>query len=213
MQTNPDFADALVVTGLTKRYAAGAGRCLVSVGALDDVAIRVALGEAVAIVGPPCSGKSTLLRCAAGLLRPDEGAVRWRAPNVTPRPGRRPLLRPRYLDLAVVRHERDVPVPGASLPILLVDSCDRRPPSGPDAAWRLVAAACGVGDSIVLAGRTLESCLAAIPDRMIASVVHLERGRVVGRAEHARGRPSRVAEVPIAVASRARDCARTSEKR
>jgi energy-coupling factor transporter ATP-binding protein EcfA2 len=194
MQTAPDFADALVVTGLTKRYVAGAGRCMASVGALDGVAIRVGLGEAIAIVGPPCSGKSTLLRCAAGLLRPDEGAVRWRAPGMSMRPGRRPLLRPRYLDLAVVRHERDVPGPGASLPILLVDSCDRRAVSGPGAAWRLVAVATGVGDSIVLAGRTLESCLAAIPDRTVSSVIYLDRGRVVSRSEQARGRPSRVAE-------------------
>jgi ABC-type cobalamin/Fe3+-siderophores transport system ATPase subunit len=194
MQTTHEFSDALVVTGLTKRYVAGAGSCLVSVGALDDVAIRVGLGETLAIVGPRCAGKSTLLRCAAGLLRPDEGAVRWRAPGIGHRPGRRPLLRPRYLDLAMVRAEHEVAFRGASLPILLVDSCDRRPPSGSEAAWRLVAAAAQIGDAIVLAGRTLESCLAAIPDRTVASVVYLERGRVVGRSEQTRGRPSRVAE-------------------
>jgi energy-coupling factor transport system ATP-binding protein len=44
--------------------------------ALDGVDLRVASGEAVAIIGQNGSGKSTLVRHLNGLLRPTEGVVR-----------------------------------------------------------------------------------------------------------------------------------------
>ena len=57
---------------LTRTYPA-AGR---PVRGLQDVSLRVAGGEVVAVTGPSGSGKSTLLFLLAGLDRPDGGEVR-----------------------------------------------------------------------------------------------------------------------------------------
>ena len=43
---------------------------------LHDVTITFAKSTHAAIVGPPASGASTLLRIIAGTLRPDAGEVR-----------------------------------------------------------------------------------------------------------------------------------------
>lgn len=59
---------AVEVERLVKSYGA--------VRAADEVSFGVAPGEAVALMGPNGSGKTTILRCVAGLLRPDGGAVR-----------------------------------------------------------------------------------------------------------------------------------------
>lgn len=46
-----------------------------SVVALNDVSLRLREGQCVGLVGPKGSGKSTLFRIAAGMLRPDAGDV------------------------------------------------------------------------------------------------------------------------------------------
>src|SRR4026208_2274437 len=43
--------------------------------ALWDVSLRVAIGEAVAVVGPNGAGKTTLLRAISGLIAPRAGRV------------------------------------------------------------------------------------------------------------------------------------------
>src|SRR4051812_30923553 len=68
---------ALEVRGLAKRFTAGAGGCSASAHVLREVDLVVRPGESVAIVGGGGAGKSTLLLCLAGLLRPDQGMIRW----------------------------------------------------------------------------------------------------------------------------------------
>lgn len=43
--------------------------------ALRGVSLEVTVGEAAAVTGPSDSGKSTLLLCLAGILRPESGEV------------------------------------------------------------------------------------------------------------------------------------------
>jgi ABC-type uncharacterized transport system ATPase subunit len=62
---------------LHKRFVVGAGSCRASAHVLRGVDLAVRAGECVAVVAPRGEGKSTLLLCAAGLLRPNAGEVRW----------------------------------------------------------------------------------------------------------------------------------------
>ena len=52
--------------------------------ALDAVDLSVSAGELVALIGPPESGKSVLLKVAAGLVVPTSGRVRAGAEVVVP---------------------------------------------------------------------------------------------------------------------------------
>jgi ABC-type multidrug transport system ATPase subunit len=63
----------LELDGVNKTYGRGSSRRVV----LEDVSLRVGEGELVAIWGLRRSGRSTLLRIAAGLERPDAGTVRF----------------------------------------------------------------------------------------------------------------------------------------
>ncbi|HEU4989543.1 MAG TPA: ATP-binding cassette domain-containing protein [Gemmatimonadaceae bacterium] len=79
---------------LAKRYAAGTDGCSVVARVLDGVDLELRAGTILGIVGGRASGKTTLLRCVAGLARPDRGALRW-APAA---------LRPRITALAPAAH-------------------------------------------------------------------------------------------------------------
>jgi NitT/TauT family transport system ATP-binding protein len=62
----------LVLDGVTKRFGrAGGGVTL----ALDGVSLEVGERTFVALIGPAGCGKTTVLRVANGLIRPDEGSV------------------------------------------------------------------------------------------------------------------------------------------
>jgi putative ABC transport system ATP-binding protein len=58
--------------GLVKHYESVGGEV---VRAVDEVDLRVARGELVAVYGPSGSGKTTLLELIAGVQRPDRGRV------------------------------------------------------------------------------------------------------------------------------------------
>jgi len=55
-------------TRVTKRYG--------EVRAVDDLSLDVGSGEMFGIIGPDGAGKTTSIRLACGLLRPDEGEIR-----------------------------------------------------------------------------------------------------------------------------------------
>ncbi len=44
---------------------------------IDDVSLNIYKGDALGIVGPSGTGKSTLLRMIAGLTEPDSGSIYW----------------------------------------------------------------------------------------------------------------------------------------
>jgi ABC-type multidrug transport system ATPase subunit len=67
----------LVIRRLTKQYVAGVRGCYAVSEVLRGASLELSSGEFATINGPPGSGKTTLLLCAAGLLRPDAGAVQW----------------------------------------------------------------------------------------------------------------------------------------
>jgi putative ABC transport system ATP-binding protein len=69
----------LTLERVSKRYRRGRR----DVTALDDVSLAIAPGELVAIWGVPRSGRTTLLRIAAGLEQPDGGAVRFRGEAIS----------------------------------------------------------------------------------------------------------------------------------
>ncbi|MFE6732150.1 ATP-binding cassette domain-containing protein [Streptomyces californicus] len=70
----------LSLRGISKSFGA--------VAALTDVALDVAAGEVVALVGDNGAGKSTLVKVLSGVHRPDAGTVRFDGRAVTvPSPG------------------------------------------------------------------------------------------------------------------------------
>ena len=65
--TAPIAAPALQLLGLGKRF----GR----LGVLEGIDADIGAGRVTAIVGPNAAGKSTLIKCVLGLVRPDQGTI------------------------------------------------------------------------------------------------------------------------------------------
>jgi ABC-type multidrug transport system ATPase subunit len=69
----------LEIEHVSKRYGRRPGERV----ALRDVSLQIEPGELVAVLGRRRSGRSTLLRVAAGVEVPDEGSVRFAGHNLT----------------------------------------------------------------------------------------------------------------------------------
>jgi putative ABC transport system ATP-binding protein len=83
----------LALRGVTKVHGKGEG----AVVALDEVSVTLPSGSFTTIMGPSGSGKSTFLHVAAGLDRPDQGAVTFGDTELTRLSERR---------LTILRRER-----------------------------------------------------------------------------------------------------------
>ena len=65
----------LVADRITKRF--------MGITALDGVTLRVAEGERLGLIGPNGAGKTTFFNCLLGVLRADDGTVRFRGQDVS----------------------------------------------------------------------------------------------------------------------------------
>jgi ABC-type ATPase involved in cell division len=75
---------SLSISALSKDFEAGVSGCAARVSVLRDIDFALWPGEIVALAGARGSGRSTLLRCAAGVLRPDSGSISWFGAGVEP---------------------------------------------------------------------------------------------------------------------------------
>lgn len=74
---------------------------------LRDVDLDVGPVEVVALLGPSGSGKSSLLRCIAGVQRPDAGTITWAGDDITTTPAHRRRIGLVFQDPLLFPH-RDV---------------------------------------------------------------------------------------------------------
>lgn len=176
-----DRSDAPVVELAEVRhfYVAGYARCRGIARVLDGATLAVAPGELVGIVGGPGTGKSTLLRCAAGLLRPTMGTVRWRGAAEPPSGVAYRIVR----HVAPARPGVEVAPLPPRLDLLALDDADLGDQGriGALAAW-LAAVRARHPRSAIVAALASPSVARALADR----VVTLERGRVWPVAARAR---------------------------
>jgi ABC-type uncharacterized transport system ATPase subunit len=181
---NPSFV--LSVRSLSKVYRVGLRGCTASARALDNVDLEVARGEVVAVVGAASAGKTTLLRCAAGLLSPDDGTIQC-GHLADVRAIARFIESP--IELAKLRSA------GERWDLVVVDNVDavRGDVGGAFALLATARAARQTGGAVLLAARDAR-VVAQVADR----VLHLDRGRLTAAPiAIATGGAARVAEAPI----------------
>jgi len=172
----------LSVRSLSKVYRVGLRGCTASARALDDIHLDVRRGEVVAIVGAANAGKTTLLRCAAGLLMPDDGTI----------------ARGHLADVGAITRFIESPIELVRLrladdrwDLAIVDNVDAvRGDVG--CAFALLATARQAresGGAVLLAARDAQ-VVAHVADR----VLRLERGRLVATSLTTKPGAARVAE-------------------
>ena len=61
------MANSLTIAGIHAAYGA--------VRVIEDVSLKVHGGETVALLGTNGNGKSTLIKCIMGILRPSQGTI------------------------------------------------------------------------------------------------------------------------------------------
>jgi branched-chain amino acid transport system ATP-binding protein len=61
------LASSITIAGIHAAYGA--------VRVIDDVSLKVAGGETVVLLGTNGNGKSTLMKCIMGIVRPSEGSI------------------------------------------------------------------------------------------------------------------------------------------
>ena len=161
---------ALEVLALAKRFAAGAGSCLATAHALSGVDVVVHSGQAVAIAGPSGAGKTTFLLCAAGLLSPDSGVVKWFGDSSRSAAMERARLHYHRGSLHDAATDRSV--------VHLVDVGDAEAARARE--W--IESRCASGDCVIIAVRD-----PALARRLAETVVMVRDGRVVASSyAHAR---------------------------
>src|ERR1044072_975117 len=84
----------LIVSHLRKQF-------LIGRPAVDDVSFRIAAGEIVVLLGPSGGGKTTTLRCVAGLEQPTAGTISI-AGKVVTSPEKGVFVPPRLRNIGMV---------------------------------------------------------------------------------------------------------------
>ena len=70
---------------VSKCYLAGTPGCSAAARVLSRVNLELDVGDVIGVAGGRGCGKTTLVRCVAGLTRPDAGALRWAPGEERPR--------------------------------------------------------------------------------------------------------------------------------
>ena len=163
-------ASLLEATEITKRFS--------GITALDSVTLDVNAGEAVGLIGPNGAGKTTFFNCLLGILRPEEGRVRFNGRDIT----RLPVYRRARLGFGRTFQRIELFTGMSVREHLLVAERVRR---GDGSLWKdLLNLGRPNADELERTQRTLELlALDDVADRPIESL-SLGRGRLVeiGRA-------------------------------
>src|SRR5205814_1965784 len=96
LANSPTSRNSLSITGLNAGYA--------SVRVLEDISLSVSHAETVVLLGTNGNGKSTLMKCVMGMLRPSSGSIRAEIDGTSV--GLAPILVSRTIDKIKELQER-----------------------------------------------------------------------------------------------------------